>query len=68
MAAKFIVHHVPTKGYHFTLVATNGKVIATSEHYQTHRACIGGIDSVRRNAPNATLEDPTVRPAASLDV
>jgi uncharacterized protein YegP (UPF0339 family) len=68
MAAKFILHHTPAKGYHFTLRATNGKVIATSEHYETHRACLEGIESVRRNAANATLEDPTVRPAASVDV
>jgi len=68
MASKFIVHHVPSKGYHFTLIAINGKVIATSEHYQTHRACIGGIESVRRNATNATIEDPTLKPAAVVKV
>ena len=38
MAAKFRVTHQPGKGYHFNLVATNGRVIASSEHYETHRA------------------------------
>ena len=57
MAAKFRVTHQPGKGYHFTLVATNGRVIATSEHYETHRACLSGIESVRKNAPEAALED-----------
>jgi uncharacterized protein YegP (UPF0339 family) len=57
MAAKFRVNHQPGKGSHFTLVATNGQVIASSEHYETHRSCLEGIESVRKNAPNAELED-----------
>jgi len=65
MASKFVVHHQPAKGYHFTLRASNGRVVATSEHYETHRACVAGIESVRRNAPNAIIEDPTIKPAAS---
>jgi uncharacterized protein YegP (UPF0339 family) len=65
MASKFVVHHQPGKGYHFTLRASNGRVVATSEHYETHRACVAGIESVRRNAPNAIIEDPTIKPAAS---
>ena len=56
MPGKFHVHHQPGKGYHFNLVATNGQVIATSEHYETHRACLQGIESVRRNAPQAEVE------------
>jgi uncharacterized protein YegP (UPF0339 family) len=64
MAAKFQVHHKPGKGYHFTLHATNGRVIATSEHYETHRSCLEGIESVRRNAADAVLVDD----AAKLDV
>jgi len=68
MAAKFVVHHQPGKGYHFSLLATNGRVIATSEHYETHRACVAGIESVRRNAATAMIEDPIVKPAASARV
>ena len=65
MAAKFVVHHQPGNGYYCTLRASNGRVVATSEHYETHRACVAGIESVRRNAPNAIIEDPTIMPAAS---
>jgi uncharacterized protein YegP (UPF0339 family) len=54
---KFVVKHQPGKGYHFTLVATNGRVIASSEHYESHRACLEGIESVRRNAADAELVD-----------
>ncbi|WP_093802164.1 YegP family protein [Streptomyces sp. Wb2n-11] len=58
MAARFEVRHQPAKGYHFVLIATNGQVIATSEHYETHRACLNGIDSVKRNA-DAPVHDVT---------
>ena len=61
MAAEFRVTHQPGKGYHFNLVATNRRVIASSEHYETHRACIEGIESVRKNAPQAELDDPTAK-------
>jgi uncharacterized protein YegP (UPF0339 family) len=59
MASKYVIDHEPRKGYHFTLVATNGRVIATSEHYETRRACLAGIESVRRNAPGAEVTDRT---------
>ncbi|MET9701262.1 YegP family protein [Streptomyces sp. NPDC006529] len=58
MAARFEVRHQPAKGYHFVLIAANGQVIATSEHYETHRACLNGIDSVKRNA-DAPIQDDT---------
>ncbi|MFD5097479.1 YegP family protein [Streptomyces albidochromogenes] len=58
MAARFEVGHQPGKGYHFVLTAANGQVIATSEHYKTHRACLDGIESVKRNA-DAPVHDVT---------
>lgn len=59
MAAKFRINHQRGKGYYFVLVARNGQVIATSEHYETRRSCLEGIDSVRNNAAAAELEDAT---------
>ncbi|CAL9328942.1 hypothetical protein SUDANB120_00031 [Streptomyces sp. enrichment culture] len=56
MAARFEVRNQPGKGCHFVLIATNGQVVATSEHYESHRACLDGIDSVKRNA-NAPVQD-----------
>jgi uncharacterized protein YegP (UPF0339 family) len=44
-------------GYHFNLLATNGKVIATSEHYETRRAALAGTASVQKNAPGAPTVD-----------
>jgi uncharacterized protein YegP (UPF0339 family) len=45
-AATTRVSHKPGRGYHFNLVATNGRGIATSEHNGTHRVSLRGIKSV----------------------
>ena len=47
-------------GYHFNLVAVNNEIIATSEVYNTKDACMNGINSVKKNAPIASIEDQTV--------
>lgn len=53
---KFLIRQVAT-GYKFDLKAPNGQTIATSEVYRTRAACQKGIDSVRKNASGAKLED-----------
>lgn len=56
---KFVLK--PTKtGFVFNLKAGNGEVIAVSEVYTTEKACLSGIESVRKNAVEAKLEDQTV--------
>ena len=57
--SKFVVRTLPS-GFKFDLKATNGQVIATSEVYTTEAACRNGIDSIKRNAPVANVEDQTV--------
>ena len=52
-------------GIMFNLKADNGQVIATSEVYTTAASCKNGIESVRRNAPIAALEDQTVEDFAA---
>ena len=47
-------------GIMFNLKADSGQVIATAEVYTTAASCKNGIESVRRNAPIAALEDQTV--------
>jgi len=44
---------------YFVLTATNGQVIGQSQMYTSAAAVDGGIASVKRNAPGATLEDLT---------
>ena len=55
---KFAVKSVKP-GIKFDLKAGNGEVIATSEVYSSTAACRKGIESVRRNAVEANLEDQT---------
>ena len=55
---KFVMRAVPS-GVKFDLYAANGKTILTSEVYTTEAACRKGMESVRKNAPAAKLEDRT---------
>lgn len=41
----------------FNLKASNGQTIGTSEAYSSDSARDNGIDSVKRNAPEASLDD-----------
>jgi uncharacterized protein YegP (UPF0339 family) len=45
--------------FRFRLKAPNNEIIAVSEAYTTKEACKEGIESVRKNAPNAILQDLT---------
>ena len=59
MAAKFVLKKGSTGKFRFNLLATNGKVIATSEAYETKRAALGGIESVKNNVGDAAVDDLT---------
>ena len=56
---KFVVRKTNT-GIKFDLKAGNGEVIATSEVYASEAACKNGVESVRKNAPVANVENQTV--------
>lgn len=43
----------------FNLRAANGQVIGTSEYYSSEAARDNGIESVKRNAPEAAVDDQT---------
>ncbi len=57
---KFVVKTTKSGAYVFNLKAGNGEVIATSESYASEAACLAGVESVRKNAVAAKLEDQTV--------
>ncbi len=59
MAAKFVVKKGSTGKFRFNLVASNGEIIATSEAYNSKASAMKGIESVRKNAPTATVDDQT---------
>ena len=56
--SKFVIRTV-SSGVKFDLKAANGQTIATSEIYTSEAACRNGIESVRKNAPAAHIEDQT---------
>ena len=56
---KFVIKRTNT-GIKFDLKAGNGETIATSEVYTTEASCRKGIESVRKNAPIAGIENQTV--------
>ena len=41
--------------YRFRLKARNGEIIATSEGYKAKTGCLNGIESVKKNAPDAEI-------------
>lgn len=55
---KFVIKEGIT-GFSFVLKASNGETIATSEVYSSEAACKNGIESVKKNAPAAGIEDTT---------
>ncbi len=59
MAAKFVLKKGSSGKFHFNLHATNGQIIATSETYESKAAALNGIESVKKNAADAELDDQT---------
>ena len=55
---KFVVKQTAS-GFRFNLKAGNGEVIANSETYSSEAACLGGIESVKKNCIGE-IEDQTV--------
>jgi uncharacterized protein YegP (UPF0339 family) len=59
MAATFVVKKGSTGKFRFNLIATNGQVIATSESYESKAAALKGVESVKKNAAAAPVDDQT---------
>lgn len=59
MAGKFVLLKGVTGTYHFNLQASNGQVIVTSEPYNSKEGALNGVESVKKNARHATVEDET---------
>ena len=51
---KFEIKNTKT-GIKFNLKAGNGEIIATSEVYSSEDACLNGIASVKKNAPDSPI-------------
>jgi uncharacterized protein YegP (UPF0339 family) len=58
MSGKFVLKKSGDQ-FMFNLKAANGEIIATSERYEHKQGALNGIESVRTNAPTATVDDQT---------
>jgi uncharacterized protein YegP (UPF0339 family) len=59
VAGKFELYKDKAGKFRFHLKAGNGQVIAVGEAYETRASALNGIESIRKNAPEATLDDQT---------
>lgn len=46
--------------FYFNLKASNGQVVGSSQMYESAASRDNGIESVKTNAPDATVEDETI--------
>ena len=52
---KFEVYTDKAGETRFRLKARNGEIIATGESYKAKASCLNGIESIRKNAPDAEI-------------
>ena len=52
---KFEVYQDKAGEYRFRLKARNGEIILASEGYKDKKSCLNGIESVKKNAPEAEI-------------
>ncbi len=57
MAGKFVITKDKKGEFRFVLKAGNGEIIAMSEGYAAKASALNGIESVRKNAADATVVD-----------
>ena len=53
---KFEIFKDKAGEFRFRLKAKNGEIIATSEGYKAMDSCKSGVESVRKNSENSTIE------------
>lgn len=61
MPGKFVVKKGTTGKFRFSLLSTNGQVVATSEAYNSKASAMGGVRSVKNLAADAEVEDQTTK-------
>ncbi len=59
MAGKFELYTDAAGKFRFRLKAGNGEIIAVGEAYESKASALNGIESIKKNAPEATLVDQT---------
>ena len=59
MPGKFEVYKDKAGEFRFRLKAGNGQIILASEGYKQKAGAMNGIKSVKKNAPDAAIDDLT---------
>jgi len=55
---KFVIKKSEKSGqFWFNIVASNGQVLASSEQYVAKASAISAIESIKKNAADAPIED-----------
>jgi uncharacterized protein len=67
VAGKFVLKKGTTGKFRFSLLSTNGQVVATSEAYNSKASALGGIRSVKSLAADAAVEDQTTKEWAAAE-
>ncbi len=67
MPGKYVIKKGSTGKFRFSLVSTNGQVVATSEAYNSKAACMNGVRSVQKLAADAVVEDQTTKEWAAAE-
>ena len=52
---KFELYKDKSEQFRFRLKAGNGQIIATGEGYKAKASCLNGIESIKKNAPDADI-------------
>ena len=61
-SGKFVVKRGRGGKARFVLLASNGRVVATSETYESKESCLKGIAAVKRLAANAAVVEEVSPP------
>ena len=60
---KFVIQQGQGGRSHFVLLASNGRVVVTSETCESKQSCLKGIDAVKRLAADATVIEDAIAAA-----
>ena len=61
MPYKFELFKDKANEYRFRFIAPNGEIMFQSEGYKQKQSAIDSIESIKKNVPNADLDDHTKR-------
>jgi uncharacterized protein YegP (UPF0339 family) len=65
MPAKFLLKKDKSNKYSFSLKATTGKAIISSEAYATKKAALSAIKALQKTAAKAKIDDPEAKAEAA---